>query len=111
MDLKYYLQNLLIGFVLSACFIFIWFNDKEWIYLISFFSIISAFLFPFSRRFLEMIALSFTKKEFWSKGIFVDTAPKSGLYALYYIFVFVFSLLFSVFYFVNVYIIGSREND
>lgn len=55
-------------------------------------SIPSSLLYPFCKIGVETLALKFTKKEFWHRGLFKDTSGKSGLYALYYLFCFIFAI-------------------
>ncbi|MEL4015939.1 colicin E1 family microcin immunity protein [Dryocola clanedunensis] len=96
----YYFKNLLLAALLTAIFIFAWSSGggSPTVETIAFFSIINMFLFPFSRLLLESLALTFTHKEFWKRGLFKETAAKSGLYAMYYLVCFTFAILFSAIY-------------
>uniref|UniRef100_UPI0015E7FE12 colicin E1 family microcin immunity protein n=1 Tax=Pectobacterium carotovorum TaxID=554 RepID=UPI0015E7FE12 len=59
---------------------------------------LNAILFPFSKYIFESIVLKFTSKEFWNKGLFMETPARSGGELLYYLFVFLFSIpLFVIF--------------
>ncbi|WP_431224244.1 colicin E1 family microcin immunity protein [Serratia sp. L9] len=53
---------------------------------------LSAVLFPFAKCLIETLALKYTTREFWSRGLFVETAAKNGLYALYHMACFVVSI-------------------
>ncbi|KGA44086.1 hypothetical protein BI323_06360 [Yersinia ruckeri] len=93
MDKKYYINN--VGWGVFFLCVFLW-QSNTWLEnnLILAWSIliISTLLYPFSKKLIEIIALIYTKKEFWHKGIFSEDIGKNGLYAIYYIFCFIFSI-------------------
>lgn len=107
MSRKYYIRNLLLGALLAAIFFYVFSDRADWLMAVGMFSVASALLFPFSRLLLETTALKFTHRDFWLRGIFVDTALKSGLYALYYLFGFVFAILFALIYALTATVKGS----
>ncbi|WP_392562470.1 colicin E1 family microcin immunity protein [Orbus sturtevantii] len=92
MNKKYYFKNIHWGVLFLAIFIFTYWEDMCNMYPKLVLVILSAILFPFSKWLIESLALRFTSREFWYKGIFRETAGKNGLYALYYLFCFVFSI-------------------
>jgi len=55
-------------------------------------AIISCILFPLSKLTIEVIALKFTKEEFWHKGFFKDDIGKNGLRAIFWVFCFAFAI-------------------
>ncbi|CAI2539784.1 colicin E1 family microcin immunity protein [Serratia liquefaciens] len=72
-------------------------------------SLFSFFLYPFSKMGIEVLALRFTTEDFWHRGLFKDTIGKSGLYALYYFFCFLFSIPIGIVYIC--YFIFSRKAE
>ena len=98
MTRKYYSQNLLLGALLAAISFYVWSEHDDRYVAAAIFSVVNAALFPFSILLLESIALKYTSREFWSRGFFVDTPQKSGLYALYHLFVFILALPFALIY-------------
>ena len=90
MSLKYYLESLLCGGIYLICSYVVWQAYIEYrdVNLMFISSVISFFLFPFSTRLIERVALHFTSKDFWHRGIFMDGAGNSGVLALYYGFCF-----------------------
>ncbi|HHR6116721.1 hypothetical protein GKR59_15915 [Providencia alcalifaciens] len=90
---EYYLKN--IGWGVFGCILFLWLcrgEPTQSYILISVFLIASALFYPFSKKAIELVALTFTGKNFWNTGIFANTALKSGIYAIYYMFCFIFSI-------------------
>ncbi|MEY1194706.1 colicin E1 family microcin immunity protein [Providencia rettgeri] len=93
MSKKYYMKNM--GWGLFGCALFLWLcrNESTQNYiLISTFLIASALLYPFSKKAIEVVALTFTNEKFWNTGFFANTALKSGIYAIYYMFCFIFAI-------------------
>lgn len=60
--------------------------------------IISTLVYPYAKKTIEVAVLSVTSKTFWYKGFFAETSQKSGIYALYYLFYCVFSILLGLIY-------------
>lgn len=98
MTRKYYLKNMLLGCVVACIVIYVWSGEhREFVVLVS---IIHAILFPFSRMLIENSILRVTSKKFWTSGYFTDVAPKSGLFAIYYLLGFILAVPFSILYFI-----------
>lgn len=55
-------------------------------------SVISFLLYPVSKMAIERFALVYTKREFWSRGIFMETPAKNPVYVLYYLFCFIMAI-------------------
>lgn len=96
MSKKYYIENLVWGVIGFCVFGYVWFFGSDLseggrVGLI-FASTLSALLFPFSKKYIEDLALSLTDEKFWKTGFFIETPGKNGLYALFYFFCFVFSI-------------------
>lgn len=64
-------------------------------------SISGFFIYPLSKWIVEDLFLHFTTKEFWNRGIFMDTAGKSGVLAIYSGIVFIFAIPILMLYLVN----------
>lgn len=99
MKREYYLKNIYIGlFFLCVYLIKEWGElfDRDTILFI--FVIVSCFLTPFSKYFIELIASKLTTRDFWNTGIFIDTPGKMGGFALYYLFCFVAAIPLSIIY-------------
>ncbi|MCK8585274.1 colicin E1 family microcin immunity protein [Yersinia ruckeri] len=97
MTIKYYFKNIIAGLFIVIVFYYQWHknqeSEKETILLTL--SIISCFLYPLSKKLVEDVALSFTKKEFWQHDFFVH--PMGGsMQAILYVFCFVFAIPFGV---------------
>ncbi|HBN9951459.1 TPA: hypothetical protein L3962_000934 [Pseudomonas aeruginosa] len=52
----------------------------------------STILFPFSVKLVEDFALKYTEREFWVTGFFSETPAKTGLYAVFYLSCYLFSI-------------------
>ncbi|MEQ5178553.1 MULTISPECIES: colicin E1 family microcin immunity protein [Proteus] len=86
MTKKYYINNMFWGWIYGAlCIYFIFDYDiKEYKWLLLFIiSVIGIILYPVAKFAVETFFLKFTTKEFWNKGLFMNTAGKSGLLAIY----------------------------
>ncbi|MFL1556349.1 colicin E1 family microcin immunity protein [Pseudomonas sp. O64] len=103
MEKKYYFRSLIWGIGYFCLSVYIW-KDHNKIPIYSFFFCISAFFFPLSKRLIENIALRYTTREFWTTGIFMETSGKSGGYALFYMFCFIFSIPLGALYLIYLYI-------
>ncbi|WP_425270682.1 colicin E1 family microcin immunity protein [Pantoea wallisii] len=62
-------------------------------------SIFNTFLYPFSKEMVETIALKYTTREYWHRGIWYDTPAKNPVYATYYIFCYLIAIPASAVYF------------
>lgn len=94
--LKYVIYGSLWG-CLAAYVYYSGFNHGHSIGMYLIFAI-SALLFPLAKRLIEMVALKYTTREFWSRGLFVETPAKNGLYALYHMACFVVSIPLGLLY-------------
>jgi RsiW-degrading membrane proteinase PrsW (M82 family) len=102
MDVKFYLKNIVWGAIIVAMVFYDWDKNPEdkknsFMLIFSFFSCI---LCPLSIKMVEIIALKFSKKEFWQNDFFTSSVGGS-LQAIFYLFCFVFSiplgLLFAIY--------------
>lgn len=94
MTFKYYLINFFYGLIMTCIIVYVYRDDVySNTYLMEFVALIISLLFyPLSRKITEDIALKFSTREFWNQGFFIETCGKSGAYAMYYLFCFVFSI-------------------
>ncbi|CNJ78119.1 Colicin E1 (microcin) immunity protein [Yersinia mollaretii] len=111
MSTKYYLRNLywgVTGFCITVYFCYLGENKSAAdITLYLTLAGISTILYPFSKRLTEKIALFYTKKEFWYRDYFSEDVGKNGLYAIYYIFCFIFSIPLGISYLIILTIIKN----
>jgi len=88
------------GWFISGVFLYqTWgaeFKQKPFVIFVIF---AGAVLFPLSKWVVEFFSLKFTSRDFWSRGLFIDTPAKMGLIAMYHGFVFVFSVPIVALYF------------
>lgn len=110
MTKEYYLKNILLGFIWAAIFIFVWFDDKDKILLVSVFSIASAILFPFSRLFLEEVLSRFISDKFKANRSTKNTSAENGLFAIFYTITFVFTLPIIIISLICKAVKSSRQN-
>ncbi len=98
MTLKYYFRNFFWGWIpvliLLIDIVKGSYDDKFLIVFIL--SLFSALLFPVAKFNAELFALSITKKQFWKTAFFKDYPSKSGLWAIFYLFCFIFAIPLSV---------------
>lgn len=99
MTKNYYLKNLFWGLLFFCMFLYSWYPDKEKMIIATLFSLPSSLLYPYAKKLIENIALRYTTREFWSKGLFIETPAKSGAYAIFYMFCFIFALPLGGIYF------------
>jgi uncharacterized membrane protein len=97
---KYYLKNIHWGLIIFGIAVYLTRDDfneaKTKIFLvISFFNCL---LFPFAKRTTEMLALKYSTRESWSTGFYTETSMKNGVYAIYYMAVFIAAIPASVAY-------------
>lgn len=55
-------------------------------------AILSLILYPCCKFGIEALALHFTSREFWHRGLFVETIGKNAIYVLYYMLCFLIAL-------------------
>ncbi|HHL2560734.1 TPA: colicin E1 family microcin immunity protein [Yersinia enterocolitica] len=86
MDKKYYIKNIFWGFLFFGAVYYQWNKDPEntKLTILLATAFFSCFLYPLAKKAIEVVALKFTKKEFWHTGFFIETPAKNGLYVLYY---------------------------
>ncbi|OPG68514.1 hypothetical protein B1219_30665 [Pseudomonas ogarae] len=93
MDRKYYVTNLVWGVMMFCVCACAWYSlpgkgesvlSKE----VLFYGM-SAMLYPLSKKFIEDVALGFTSKEFWNKGLFKESTAKNSMYVMYYAFCYI----------------------
>jgi hypothetical protein len=100
MDKQYYFANLIWGVFMFCVCVCAWYNlsgaaDLALAKKVVLYGV-SAVLYPFSKKFLEGIALSFTSKEFWCGGFFKESTAKDSLYVMYYAFCYILAIPFSI---------------
>ncbi|NLU16225.1 MAG: hypothetical protein GXW94_10800 [Serratia liquefaciens] len=90
---KYYAYNMFWGYFMGGCILYFSYGDNDpKITSLQIFGLASAILFPFSRYFIERVAFTYTKKDFWQTGFFKDGVPKTYLMTLYFIFIFMIAI-------------------
>lgn len=94
MTFKYYFINIGWGVFFALISFYFWYEkpDEANNLEILIVSIISLLFYPLSKKLIEDIALKFSTREFWNQGFFMETCGKSGAYAMYYLFCFVFAI-------------------
>ncbi|MFC3395741.1 colicin E1 family microcin immunity protein [Brenneria rubrifaciens] len=96
------MKNFFIGIGMVAIFGFVCYKqglDPDLLCHVTILSTLSALLFPFGINVIEKAALRFTSREFWRRGLFIETIGKNGLYVIYYGFCFFLAIPLSVIYF------------
>lgn len=97
MNKKYYVRNMLFGWFMCLCFFyFSWgdeFNHKHTLLAVSVSGLI---LYPIAKWIVESFILKFTTRDFWNRGVFIDTPGKMGGLAIYYGTVFLLSIPITV---------------
>ncbi|GLR10198.1 hypothetical protein COO59_05790 [Mixta theicola] len=98
MTLHYYLRNILIGVLCLVAIGYKLLNSPDDLkhQLMLSHAIISSLLFPFSKLTVETMALKFTTKDFWHRGLFKEDIGKNGLYAIFWVFCFYFAIPLSI---------------
>lgn len=100
MSKKYYIRNMYWGWFIGGVFLYqAWGEEFKYQNFIFFISLIGVVLFPFSKWVVESFLLQFTPRDFWNRGIFIDTPGKMGGLAIYHGVVFIFSIPIAVLYF------------
>lgn len=111
MNVTEYLKNLLWPvtiFIIISLNFYLDPGDKLW-RAIWYISIFNTFLYPFSKKMVEIIALKFTTSDYWHSGIWFDTPAKNPVYAIYYLFCYLIAIPASVIYFI-ITIIKSKSH-
>ncbi|XKU41592.1 colicin E1 family microcin immunity protein [Pseudomonas [fluorescens] ATCC 17400] len=105
MEKSYYYNKLFWGVVCFSISTYLWcFKSGVNGYLLYGYMLlfcVCALLFPFSIKLVENIALTYTSKEFWTTGFFMESPAKNGAYAFFYMLCYVFSIPLSVVYFAH----------
>ncbi len=84
MSKQYYFQNMCWGWFMGGFILYLSWNDNfkyENILLVVVF--LGVVLYPLAKWIVESFFLTFTTREFWNRGLFMDTAGKMGLLAIY----------------------------
>lgn len=94
MTKAYFLKSLVWGILFCFLFSYLFYGDFTGNQLIGMIFVfgLSALLFPFARYLTEVIALRYTTREFWMRGLFVETPAKNGLYAIYFLACYILSI-------------------
>jgi hypothetical protein len=102
MTLRYYLSRFFWGFFFVTASFFSVYSSKGEVDITmwSIALVISCFLYPYSIKMVSVLMLMITTPEFWKKGLFRETAGKSGLYAIFYLFCFTVAMPMAIVYFV-----------
>ncbi|ELY5941296.1 hypothetical protein SNN83_004470 [Cronobacter malonaticus] len=58
--------------------------------------LINSLLFPFAKKAIEKLALKFSTRESWMTGFYTETPMKNGIYAIYYMVIFIVVIPVSV---------------
>ncbi|MGQ5716846.1 colicin E1 family microcin immunity protein [Enterobacter cloacae] len=100
MTLKYYLGNFYWGLVLFGIIAFVWHDEPQTTTMKTFLglALLSGLIFPFAKRAIERIALKYSTTEQWTTGFYTETPMKNGLYAVYFMLIFVAAIPVGVIY-------------
>ncbi|EOA4363570.1 TPA: colicin E1 family microcin immunity protein [Proteus mirabilis] len=105
MTKKYYINNMFWGWFIGILLIYSCLDNdiREYKWLSLFIiSIIGIGLYPLAKFAVESFFLTFTTKEFWNTGWFIDTPGKKGILALYSITIFIFAIPISILYIIAI---------
>ncbi len=98
MSKQYYIQNMCWSWFIGALFLYSCLDSElKYKHLILLISISGIGLYPLSKWAAEWLFLKFTTREFWNRGLFMDTPGKMGGLAIYYGTVFLFSIPITLF--------------
>ena len=94
MTKAFYLKNLIYGLLWCCLAVYIYYSgfNQGHSFGVYFMFGLSAVLFPLAKRLIETLALKYITREFWTRFFFVETPAKNGLYALYHMACFIFSI-------------------
>ncbi|AEN65112.1 Colicin E1 (microcin) immunity protein [Enterobacter soli] len=100
MTLKYYLGNLCWGLVVFGIIAFGWHDELQTTTMKIFMvlAMLSGLIFPFAKKAIERIALKYSTREQWTTGFYTETPMKNGLYAFYFMLIFVVAIPVGVIY-------------
>lgn len=95
----YYLKNIGWGIFYTSAAYGAWYKnpESERLTLILILSVISCILVPFSKKFIEIIALKYSTQEFWQQDFFVSSVGGS-VRVIYDLFCLVFAIFLSAIY-------------
>ncbi|HGM5489436.1 TPA: colicin E1 family microcin immunity protein [Serratia fonticola] len=99
MTWSYYLKNIFWGLFYTSAVCSAWYKnpESERLTVILTLSGISCFLFPFSKKLIEIIALKYSTKEFWQQDFFVSSVGGS-VQVIYDLFCLVFAVPLAILY-------------
>ncbi|HIC2035988.1 colicin E1 family microcin immunity protein [Enterobacter soli] len=94
MTLKYYLGNLCLGLVVFGIIAFGWHDEPQTTAMRTLMGLglLSGLIFPFAKKAIERIALKYSTREQWTTGFYTETPMKNGLYAVYFLLIFVVAI-------------------
>lgn len=100
MTLKYYLGNLCLGLVMFGIIAFGWHDEPQTTTMRTLMGLglLSGLIFPFANKAIERIALKYSTRGQWTTGFYTETPMKNGLYAFYFMLIFVVSIPIGVIY-------------
>ncbi|EMT6574030.1 colicin E1 family microcin immunity protein [Providencia rettgeri] len=103
MNKKYYIQNMGWGWFMGALLLYSYLGSElKYKSLILFISVIGIIIYPFAKWAVESFFLMFTTREFWNRGLFMDTAGKAGGLAVYGGVVFLLSIPITLIFIITV---------
>lgn len=112
MSKKYYIQNMAWGWFMGGFILYLSWNDnfryETALFIIVFFGLI---LYPLAKWCVELFFLKFTTREFWNRGLFIDTPGKMGGLAMYYGTVFLLSIPITITFIITVLIKRLLKNS
>ncbi|MBG5882470.1 colicin transporter [Providencia alcalifaciens] len=105
MNKRYYIKNMYWGWFMGLLFLYSCLdNELKYKPLIILISIIGIVIFPLAKWAVESFFLIFTTKEFWSRGLLMDTPGKAGGLALYHGVVFFFAIPITLIFIITIFI-------
>lgn len=104
MNKKYYIKNFLFGvvfFLICSYSLYFELNKKTSEHIVDYIILtINLFMFPYSKKLAEDFVLFFSKKEFWTTGIFMESLIKRRVEFFIYFIYFMFSIPIVALYFI-----------
>lgn len=98
MSKQYYIQNMCWGWFMGGFILYLsWGDDIKYKTAYLIIAVYGIILFPLSKWVIECFFLKFTTREFWNRGVFMDTPGKMGGLAIYHGTVFLFSIPITLF--------------
>ncbi len=103
MTLKYYLGNFYWGLIVFAIAAYLLHDEPQTttVKALMALALFSGLLFPFAKKGMESVALKYSKREAWPRGLHADTAAGTGLYAMYYMVVFAVAIPVGIVYLIS----------